>query len=294
MHFGTLVDQPPPPAAASPDATGAAHPCRGLWPLPAIAAWSLAWLVYAALARAGAPAWLPIGAATLAGVSLSALGSTPWRRVILAAGFPLSLAFTGVASTVPGWAWLVPLALLALVYPLNAWRDAPFFPTPARALQGLARLAPLDAGARVLDAGCGLGHGLAELRREYPQVRLEGIEWSWPLAVAARLRARVGTLDGTVAQGDMWRRDWRAFALVYVFQRPESLPRAVAKARRELTPGAWLASLEFEATELVPQATLALRDERTLWLYQAPFVTAATSGDANGLNAGARGAVKKT
>jgi hypothetical protein len=48
---------------------------------------------------------------------------------LIAAGFPLSLALTGAAG-LPAWAWLVPLALLLLVYPLNAWRDAPLFPTP--------------------------------------------------------------------------------------------------------------------------------------------------------------------
>ena len=35
------------------------------------------------------------------------------------------------------------LALLLAVYPLNAWRDAPLFPTPAGALQGLETIAPL-------------------------------------------------------------------------------------------------------------------------------------------------------
>ena len=36
-------------------------------------------------------------------------------------------------------------------------------------------------GAHVLDAGCGLGHGLQALRRAYPQAQLHGMEWSWPL-----------------------------------------------------------------------------------------------------------------
>ena len=70
----------------------------------------------------------------------------------------------------------------------------------------------------------------------------------------------------------MWAADWGGHALVYLFQRPESLPRAVAKARRELADGAWLASLEFEAAELEPQAVLRRAGERPLWLYRAPFV----------------------
>ena len=33
--------------------------------------------------------------------------------------------------------------------------------------------------------------------------------------------------------------------MVYLFQRPESMERAFAKATHELAPGCWLVSLEF-------------------------------------------------
>ena len=35
--------------------------------------------------------------------------------------------------------FLLPLVIVALVYPMNAWRDAPLFPTPAAALAELAQ-----------------------------------------------------------------------------------------------------------------------------------------------------------
>jgi hypothetical protein len=74
-----------------------------------------------------------------------------------------------------------------------------------------------------------------------------------------------------VRQGDIWQADWSGYDMVYLFQRPESMPRAVAKAGTELKPGAWLVSLEFEATELQPYASLRTADGRPVWLYQAPF-----------------------
>ena len=49
------------------------------------------------------------------------------------------------------------------------------------------------------------------------------------------------------------------------------MPRAVDKAARELAAGAWLASLEFEATQLEPDAVHACPDGRRVWLYQQPF-----------------------
>ena len=71
----------------------------------------------------------------------------------------------------------------------------------------LAQGVPLPTGAAVLDAGCGLGAGLAELHREYPRARLEGIEWSWPLWLAGALRCRFAH----VRRGDLWSADWSRF-----------------------------------------------------------------------------------
>jgi len=166
------------------------------------------------------------------------------------------------------------LLLLLLVYPLNAWRDAPLFPTPPGALQALATQAPLPAGAHILDAGCGLGHGLQALRRAYPAAQLDGLEWSWPLRGLCALRCPWAR----VRQGDIWRADWSSYDMVYLFQRPESMARAAAKAGAELKAGAWLVSLEFAATALQPQAQLFCPDGRPLWLYQAPFTASARQG----------------
>ena len=233
------------------------------WPLPALLAWAGAWLVFVVVQRAGAAPLLAVLLACSVGVAASLGARSWWRRSLVAAGFPLSLALTG-AVALPAWAWLAPLALLLLVYPLNAWRDAPVFPTPRQALDGLAALAPLPAQARVLDAGCGLGDGLQALRRAYPQARLEGIEWSWPLRLLCALRCPWAR----VRQGDMWRADWRGYQLVYLFQRPESMARAGAKARAELAPGAWLVSLEFPLPDTTAQAQLRLRGGRVVWLYR--------------------------
>ena len=234
------------------------------WPLPALLAWAAAWLVFAGLQRV-LPAALALLLACAVGTAASLLGRGWWRKGLIAAGFPLSLALTGAAA-VPAWAWLVPLALLLLVYPLNAWRDAPVFPTPRQALDGLAAVAPLSPQARVLDAGCGLGDGLQALRRAYPQARIEGLEWSWPLRWFSALRCPWAR----VRRGDMWRADWSGYQLVYLFQRPESMARAAAKARAELAQGAWLVSLEFAVPGQEPQAQLSLPGGRVVWVYCMP------------------------
>ncbi len=232
------------------------------WPLPALGAWGLAWAAFAALRLAEAPLLVAIFTATAAGAVPSILVHTTWRRTFMATGFPLSMFVSGAASALPAWGWLLPLTLLLLVYPMNAWRDAPVFPTPGGALCGLAELAPLGPDAQVLDAGCGLGAGLGELRREYPQATLHGLEWSWPLRLACAWRCRFAH----VRRGDIWSADWSVFDLVYVFQRPESMARAIAKAAREMKPGSWLVSLEFEAPG--HSASQCLAGKRPVWLYR--------------------------
>ena len=242
-------------------------PARLPWPLPALLAWGLAWGVWALGLRLGMPAIAALALATLAGVALSVLGGNWWRRLIIGLGFPLALALSG-ALALPGWAWLLPLLLLLLIYPLNAWRDAPLFPTPAEALNDLPTAAPLEPGARVLDAGCGLGHGLQALRQAYPLAELHGIESSWPLRWLCARRCPWAQ----VAQGDIWKADWSGYDLVYLFQRPESMPHAVEKARTELKPGAWLVSLEFEAEGLTPLARLDGAQDKPVWVYRAPLL----------------------
>lgn len=234
------------------------------WPLPALLSWALAWGGFVALQATGLPPVAALLAAALLGAGLSLLHEARWRRLIVAAGFPLSLLMVDRSTGFPAWAWLLPLALLVLVYPRRSWGDAPLFPTPRAALHRLGELAPLAPGAQVLDAGCGLGHGLRELRRAYPSARLEGIEWSGLLALLARWRCPWARID----RGDMWAQDWQGFDLVYVFQRPETMARVWTKACLELEEGAWLVSLDFEVPGQVPLHSLELPRGHSLWIYK--------------------------
>lgn len=234
------------------------------WPLPALAAWALAWLLWRLAIEAGLAAPAATAGATLAGVLGARGAATRTRRLVVALGFPLSLALVGLVGNGPAWLWLLPAGALALAYPMSAWRDAPLFPTPAAALAELPQAAPLPTGARVLDAGCGLGHGLAALRHAYPTACFDGVERSAPIAWLARRRQPWAR----IVCADMWTHDWSGYALVYLFQRPETLPRAMAKAQREMPGGGWLASLEFEAAGVAPTARLRTPDGRPLWLYR--------------------------
>lgn len=210
------------------------------WPAPALLAWGLCWLTALAVQPAWG-SWAALAAGTVLGAALAQAVDRTWRRWAVAAGFPVSALALALVPSLPGWVWLLPLLGLVGLYPMRAWRDAPLFPTPVGALDDLAVQLGLPGGARVLDAGCGSGAGLRALRRAWPQARIDGIEWSGPLAAWAALRCRFAG----VRRGDMWGASWADYRLVYLFQRPESMAQAWAKACEEMKPGAWLVSLEF-------------------------------------------------
>ena len=58
--------------------------------------------------------------------------------------------------------------------------------------------------------------------------------------------------------------------MVYLFQRPESMARAMDKALAQLQAGAWLVSLEFEVKGATPHATVFGADGRPVWVYRMP------------------------
>ena len=246
------------------------------WPLPAIASWALAWAAFAVLGLLGATANLCLAAGAAIGAALALQCRGGRRRVIAAAGFPLSAWALGAAASWPAWGWLVLLLPLLLVYPLRAWRDAPFFPTPAQALEGLA--AVVGQPCQVLDAGCGLGHGLRALRCQWPRAQLQGVEWSPLLTLLARCLCPWAQ----IRRGDMWAGSWADPDLVYVFQRPESMRRVWDKARSEMRPGSWLVSLEFAVPGVAPTASLQRPGHRPVWIYQPnPLNPGSTGGQAS-------------
>lgn len=261
---------PAPPSCPAPERTPALGRAGAVpWPLPAVLVWGLAWTTFVTLRGVGGTVGWSALLASLAGAALALPIRGRWRCLLAAAGFPLSAALAGLAADWPSWAWLLALAPLAVLYPVRAWRDAPWFPTPAGALSGLDTLI-VPPPQRALDAGCGLGDGLHALHRLWPQARLGGLEWSRPLAWLAARRCRFAA----VQRADMWAADWSGHDLVYVFQRPESMARAWAKAEAELAPGAWLVSLEFAVPDRAPEACRQVPGQRPVWLYRVGVAAA--------------------
>jgi len=202
------------------------------------------------LQRLGLSALWALAVASAFGVVFSVLARTWWRRAIIGLGFPCRWRSRCGHFTCLGLAVAAGAAPADL--PLNAWRDAPLFPTPAHALHDLATFAPLPAGALLLDAGSGLGDGLKALREAYPQPSCMG--WNG----VGRCGLKRLRCHGLVSAGRYLRADWRPTLWCICFSGPRAW-RGRGESAAQLMPGAWLVSLEFEAPSLKPQAVLRCR-----------------------------------
>ena len=241
------------------------------------AAWAACWVVFAVAARARRAAGRrPSSSPALLGAALALLGATPLAARLHRLRLSALVRGVGPRRRRAG----LGLAAAAGAARLASIRGAPGATRRSSrrrrgALRGLAAPSPLADGARVLDAGCGLGDGLRELRREYPRAALAGIEWSWPLR--ARLRAalplRARAARRHVGGGLVGLRPGLSSS-----SGPRAWQRAADKAGRELKPGAWLASLEFEIVTQQPTRVLRAADGRSLWLYRLPFAGSPASG----------------
>lgn len=73
------------------------------WPMPALLAWSAGWLAWWAAATCAAPHAAGLLLALLASGMLAWPCQGTWRRLIAAAGFPLSAIVLGPAAGWPAW-----------------------------------------------------------------------------------------------------------------------------------------------------------------------------------------------
>ena len=158
------------------------------WPVPALLAWGSSWLIFKGLQSIGLSETMALVLAAFWGGFLSRFGHTPMRKALIVLGFPMSIVVSSSTLSVPPLAWLFLLGLIVLIYPRKAWRDAPLFPTPKKALREMPEHVAFPAGARILDAGSGMGDGLLALREAFPRAELHGVEMSWPLRVLRATR----------------------------------------------------------------------------------------------------------
>lgn len=213
--------------------------------LLALLAQGLAFGATLALARSGgfalpALGWLGVDA-TLAALAGAALGLPRWWIPL---NFALPWLLEGAQGLpLPGWAYLMGLLLLALVFGGGLLTRVPLYHANAAAWRALAEAVPAGATSLV-DLGCGLGGPLAHLARTRPELRLVGVEASPLTWLLARLRCRRFP-QVEVRLGSFWKVPLADFDVAYAFLSPEPMPALWEKVRREMRPGTRFLSHTF-------------------------------------------------
>ena len=228
------------------------------WPILIFFSWISDWLLFFTLNNLNFSVFFVF---LFIGCKVVIIKKEWWKKVILSIGFPLSLIFTGFDST-PLF-WICGFSILIFIYPPNLWSNAPIYPTRENTLFGVSNLLPQKI-FKILDVGSGLGHGLSEITREFPNSQVFGIERSPLLWLVSKLKSQKTNLF----LGDMWTFNWNDFDIIYVFQRPEIMGKILEKAKQDLKPGSYLISLEFEIPDIKPFKKISTNNNNNVFIYQ--------------------------
>jgi len=272
------------------------------WPLPPLLVWLGCWICYLVLIQAGQGTGTAAVLISLAGCLAARWGQSRGRRLVIGLGFPLSWLWLADWAALAAPLWLLPLAVLLLLYPPSAWRLHD--PAAEPDFGNLRERLELPPMARIVAVGQlpgqpnaqPLGPLLRALQRAFPDARCTGLCRGWLDCFSARLS---GGGDARLLRADPWQSDWSGcellvLALAAKAPAPAARPRAqglgadaatpenaaakhpaleaaVQKAARELPAGAWLGSLGLALPGCQPSLEWPCPQGGTLWLYQAPW-----------------------
>lgn len=191
-------------------------------------------------------------------------GMAWWWQLIQLAFFPLLLAAHAL-SLAPQWYLFGFLLLLSIFY--GAARErVPLYCTGPRTVHALLRHLPKREGLRLLDVGSGWGSLLVGLTEARPDASFVGVE-NAPLSyLLGRLRL-AGRRNVRLACGDLWRQDFAAYDVVYVFLSPAVMERLWRKAQGEMRPGSLLVSNTFVVPGVPADEVIEVGDRRGTLLY---------------------------
>ncbi|OQX10262.1 MAG: hypothetical protein BWK76_20955 [Desulfobulbaceae bacterium A2] len=208
--------------------------------------------------------WLVVFQAVLACMLARGAGMAWWWQLIQLAFFPLLLAAQSLALA-PSWYFFIFFILITIFY--NAARErVPLYCTGPRTVQALLRHLPEREGLRLLDAGAGWGSVLAGLSRARPDALFDGVE-NAPLSFFLGQMRLACRRNVRLAYGDLWRRNFAEYDVVYAFLSPAVMERLWRKAQGEMRPGSVLISNTFVVPGVPADKVVEVGDRRGARLY---------------------------
>ncbi len=234
------------------------------WPVLSFVSWISDWLFFVLLIHLEIESSLAFFLVLFFILSKNLLiDLSKWQKLFLLLGFPLSSFLLQINQASSSVGWLMPLFILLLIYPPNSWKDAPIFPTPSNALNGLNFILDLKNNSKILDFGSGTGNGIRAILKEWPNSYVFGVENS----ILFYLFTKFKYPKATIIFKNMWDVHLSNFNVLYVFQRPETMNQIWEKAKKEMPPKSFVISLSFPIENINPIYTKHLKNH-DLFVYQ--------------------------
>jgi len=159
--------------------------------------------------------------------------------------FPVAL-LAGLAWHVPPW--LAAAAFLVLLgwYWSTYRTQVPYYPSNPAVWRAVLAQMPQGRALRVIDIGSGLGGFALHLAAARPESDVAGIELAPLPWLVSRLRAAASGSRARFIRGDYEQLNFADYDVVFAYLSPAAMPALWRKAQREMRPGSFLASYEFE------------------------------------------------
>lgn len=129
-------------------------------------------------------------------------------------------------------------------------------------------LVPSQPGVRFIDLGCGLGGLIAFIGAKRPDARVDGVETAPLPFLASLVRGWLGSWNGSVVWGDLWRLDLSTYDVAHAYLSPVPMPALWEKVCREMRPGSLLLSNSFAIPGVAPLLIRSLPGGNHMYIYR--------------------------
>lgn len=177
--------------------------------------------------------------------------------------------FFGIIIFVAGWMLFVYLFTRRIVMVFLSG-EAPFIPTKAKILSGIANIMDVREGDVLYDLGCGDARILVDCYRRQPKAQYIGYEKDIIPYLWAKFRLwRMGLLKKIkVYRKDFFMADLTDATHIYSYLSTKQMEKLEKKFEDELKKNARVFSLCFKLPHTDPLKTVILKEQKELYIYE--------------------------
>jgi 16S rRNA A1518/A1519 N6-dimethyltransferase RsmA/KsgA/DIM1 with predicted DNA glycosylase/AP lyase activity len=148
----------------------------------------------------------------------------------------------------------------SLLYQWSLISEAPFIPTPQKAIEKIANYVEINDNDVVFDLGCGDGRFLEICYKKNSRASYIGIEKKLVPFLLAKLRVwrMKSPFNIKIVKGNIFKQDFSKATFIYTYLFPEVMEKLEPKLEKELKPGAVVISCDFKFKNKQPEKIINL------------------------------------